>query len=1806
MRHKMRFIGLVSLLMIVLILPSIGWGLSSETIMNRQPLHFENQRVDLDNPLFQGNFGYRYPIETPTGINGLEPVIALVYNSEINRETYLGVGWSMIGYNQIRRNDRQGTPWYDGRDSFILTLNGKEYLFDANGHPDQGTLRIEGSAAGEWRVYEGDGTELLFSPVVGKAQGTYLWVLTRMRDTNGNTVTYTYDNSVAATEGVSYLTSVKYQDNLKILREVRFEYEFYNHSENESLDPTLSYWPGLKQCYRKRLQSITSDSFSYTLEYRISNSNGRCLLSAVRPSDGEPVIFNYDSDSLDSGNRWEFTAKWGLSFLADYVTGQFPRIKDYAVLIRDFNNDGLPDIYVQKHNREWVASFLNLDIDFLPQIYLNDGNGGWELAYDFIDSRSSFGEHYYHYNESPDTHISASFSNFEINQLIDPRFFDLNGDGYQDIVLTVYYYSGALYHTTSYLGMDIPVGTIVRWVEKEHLIFWNDGQGEFSFKGKTEEDFQGDTKTPDYLDLDGDGMVDPTPFRTNIMPIPMDANGDRFPDLFSQGRYHVNQGDGTFQEEAVREQELFFRQMNLNVDLNGDGVADQISFDRVNGQLTCANDTRYNLNLLPDCRYNNALNYVNALEMFADVDNNGFKDIITLSGVYLNKTKTDLLTRVSGAEQIEVSYTRIAVPSQYGDDPQKKGSAIYRWAVEKITADDDICSFSYQGGLYDLLRREFRGYSQVTVTGNDGATVYTYNPADRNFFGLVQSVTGPEGSVQYDYTFSGGVLTHLTTTSNPKNAPSSKVENDYDNDGNLTRQVQELNDNYLSGTITRTYEYSKSGKIVNTLKRSYEEGSGVLAKENLYYYDDLNHGAVTKGNLTQIDTIVRPTESGSKNLTVKLNYDGQGIATGVTDAFGNTTITELLIVNEQYKKRVTRNALGHESYELIETATGLTVESVDPNGAKTTYVYYPDRRLKRVTRPDGAGPYQDTGRPVLVTRTYNSRGQVVTESLPYFEGDTPVLVLYQYEEMEDGSGGQHRLVQATRPDGAATSYEYDDPGRQVTVIDPKGNRIDTVESYQTVGIEGYGNLVCRVVTVTDAMRGRTVSYYDLEGNLVQQTDANGRNKLYYYDSLGRVYKSKDPYKGEVKYAYDENGRLFRRTDAKGQILTYQYDALNRITAKVYPDNRKTEWLYDLTTGQNAIHTYGIGRLGAYKDKSGTTRLGYDISGNLIRKEQAGYGLSFGYDLLNRTTGIGYPNDYQIRYTYDLGSSKLQTDDNGKVLSTDVTKPFGPRICSEAIKDDFTTLDSVNVKKSKIVHDAVTGVIQAPAKGVNQKKFLANNQTVTEYSAAYNIVKAAQFRLTEQDTKQRKAVIRITLTGKARIRVTGEDGIEYLSKEYSNKADNTYSVTADLTTAPNQIYTVTLELAGTTGSVFQSINIIFEVSWGNLASNMGVLYSLQKQLQEDARSVKLSWVGNGILFDVSTDNGKTWETVENGKITRLKNPGRKIVVKALLPIDSNTFLDNYILEINPAGYSLFTGKVLDESTGLVYFGARWYDPEVGRFISPDPEEDGENWYAYCGNDPVNYIDPDGRLSLRGWGVLWGGLKLGFKVFAPKKAMEIATAVAVGSAITIGMSALMPVLPGAIPIITAVMPYVSAAMMVPFAMDIVDDLRYLIKNFSPVFLNKNPSDAKVRTYGVRVSKVALNLVAMFATQAGMKAIMKTGILQKLGGNIADKLFGKKITVIGRFMQSRIEPTAKNLGGECYNNPPPDRGWAKNLGANRKWIRGVMDKGRTIVDIGQPPGVESSDYYNLELSELLARGYRVIKINVESLTYRWLIRW
>jgi len=58
--------------------------------------------------------------------------------------------------------------------------------------------------------------------------------------------------------------------------------------------------------------------------------------------------------------------------------------------------------------------------------------------------------------------------------------------------------------------------------------------------------------------------------------------------------------------------------------------------------------------------------------------------------------------------------------------------------------------------------------------------------------------------------------------------------------------------------------------------------------------------------------------------------------------------------------------------------------------------------------------------------------------------------------------------------------------------------------------------------------------------------------------------------------------------------------------------------------------------------------------------------------------------------------------------------------------------------------------------------------------------------------------------------------------------------------------------------------------------------------------------------------------------------------------------------------MFTGRRFDYETGLYYYRARYYNPYIGRFLQTDPVGygGGINWYAYCGNNPLNFMDPSG--------------------------------------------------------------------------------------------------------------------------------------------------------------------------------------------------------------------------------------------------------
>ena len=115
-----------------------------------------------------------------------------------------------------------------------------------------------------------------------------------------------------------------------------------------------------------------------------------------------------------------------------------------------------------------------------------------------------------------------------------------------------------------------------------------------------------------------------------------------------------------------------------------------------------------------------------------------------------------------------------------------------------------------------------------------------------------------------------------------------------------------------------------------------------------------------------------------------------------------------------------------------------------------------------------------------------------------------------------------------------------------------------------------------------------------------------------------------------------------------------------------------------------------------------------------------------------------------------------------------------------------------------------------------------------------------------------------------------------------------------------------------------------------------------------------------------------EDAKGSTVTVLDNAGSRVV---------SYLYDDFgdVTESKATGYRGFenelqyTGAVHDEMTGLLYLNARYYEPRTGRFITRDSyrgeRENADTWhlYAYCANNPINYVDPTGhrKRTIKTW-------------------------------------------------------------------------------------------------------------------------------------------------------------------------------------------------------------------------------------------------
>jgi RHS repeat-associated protein len=148
----------------------------------------------------------------------------------------------------------------------------------------------------------------------------------------------------------------------------------------------------------------------------------------------------------------------------------------------------------------------------------------------------------------------------------------------------------------------------------------------------------------------------------------------------------------------------------------------------------------------------------------------------------------------------------------------------------------------------------------------------------------------------------------------------------------------------------------------------------------------------------------------------------------------------------------------------------------------------------------------------------------------------------------------------------------------------------------------------------------------------------------------------------------------------------------------------------------------------------------------------------------------------------------------------------------------------------------------------------------------------------------------------------------------------------------------------------------------------------------------------------TDSSGTANFLTDGlgsTLTVTNSSGSSLVQYAYEPFGNTTITSG-----SSTNSYQYTGREND-GTGLYFYRARYYSPALQRFVSEDPigSHGGINFYAYAGNDPVSYVDPQGKDPIIGVavGAIAGGIYGGMGAYlAGGNAKDIAIAAGIGAA------------------------------------------------------------------------------------------------------------------------------------------------------------------------------------------------------------------
>jgi RHS repeat-associated protein len=925
--------------------------------------------------------------------------------------------------------------------------------------------------------------------------------------------------------------------------------------------------------------------------------------------------------------------------------------------------------------------------------------------------------------------------------------------------------------------------------------------------------------------------------------------------------------------------------------------------------------------------------------------------------------------------------------------------------IEAIKANGKSTRFEYTA----------RGYLKRKIDPNDGVTSFTYD-----LVGNKTSETDPRGNMSgaapnsftawyyYDelYRIVKAVLPDKTPPSDP-NSPGDNpvIMFEYDYDGNCIKETK-ANGQVITYVYDGRYRLlSQSESLNGKIYTSRFEYDGVGNKK--FVYD--NKGNKTEYVYDALNRLVRTVFP--EGNTISYKYDKNGNKIEAEDGKHNRTITGYNALNQVIQvtdaENVDKPENDQKSTQFYYNEEGKLTKQVSPTSLTTKFFLNELGMPLRVVDSLGQSRYFDYDAAGNVTYKKDPRGtevrfkyddmyRILQTSLQ--NGSRTQSLSYQYDivgNLKKADNGQVKLIY----NNADSNYDTD-PFNRISKVEQvmlDGTRYTTEYRYDIMG---------QMTGIRYPKSAEWLTYdYDAMGRLVGIPGfAGGKdNPGFTYDDNSALESVKTDNGVTTTYQRDKNGRITGITAAKSGAnilsLTYVFDDANRIIQR--NDN---SYVYDKVSRLTQATIRGVfedtftkadmemgaadkdysGNKASEQDVTDLTQVKLDYSArSLILDLQTDAENICRVELTPERTGHRVPVDQiEVYYLNGFVYQKLERDkwtgfkdENGHIILK-----FTPVLTTRRMKihcnyDDLDYMQRV-VDRSEFynapeklvtVYQKIytrTESYQYDAMGnrLNERILLRKERTygydyypnsnwlMKSRNGQYAYNYDANGNLTEKGNKYTWDNVNNCFVFEH-----SGDGVEYWQYSYDllnqlEQVKKNGQVLASYIYDPNGFR---VEKVGSKGKIDYVPLLNGEVGYRKEIST-GKEYSFIYVGGTHLARVNGVVGGEGKKFFYLNDH-------EGSALAVTDENGNKIVDRDFAPfgekIKTNDREEPYPEETEDG----FTGKDWDEDVGLYYFNARWYDSTIGRFTTEDSVADDPNLYSYCGQNPVNNVDPTGHAA-----------------------------------------------------------------------------------------------------------------------------------------------------------------------------------------------------------------------------------------------------